>query len=143
MKRPNFRGVLVRPEVAEKQLQAETEEEHGLPETGKPQGGEETGTPSGRGEGITGADGDGSTTKPQAPKRYYGSVSLDPTRAGRDAGRVAEEVIAHLSGIVGAEVKVTLEIDAHIPSGTPEHIVRTVTENSHTLKFNTQGFEKE
>jgi len=45
--------------------------------------------------------------------------------------------------LVGAEVKVTLEIEAHMPNGVPEATVRTVTENSRTLKFDTQGFEKE
>ena len=27
--------------------------------------------------------------------------------------------------------------------GAPDHVVRTVTENSRTLKFTNQGFEKE
>jgi hypothetical protein len=62
---------------------------------------------------------------------------------GRDAGRIAEEVIAHLSGLVGATVSVTLEVEAEIPTGAPDHVVRTVTENSRTLKFISQGFEKE
>ena len=77
------------------------------------------------------------------PKRYYGSVQLDATRVGRDAGQVAEEVIAHLAGIVGANVKVTLDIEANIPSGASEQVVRTVTENGRTLKFKEQGFEEE
>lgn len=29
------------------------------------------------------------------------------------------------------------------PSGAPDQVVRTVTENSRTLKFTSQGFEKE
>jgi hypothetical protein len=62
---------------------------------------------------------------------------------GRDAGRVADEVIAHLAGLVGSTVTVTLDIDARIPSGAPDHVVRTVTENSRTLKFTSQGFEQE
>jgi len=82
---------------------------------------------------------------PAAPKltRFYGTVSLDPARAGRDASRIADEVIAHLSGLVGSEVKITLEIEASIPQGAPDNVVRTVTENSRTLKFTTQGFEQE
>jgi len=40
-------------------------------------------------------------------------------------------------------VTVTLEIEAKIPTGVPENVVRTVTENSRTLKFETQGFERE
>jgi hypothetical protein len=85
------------------------------------------------------------TTAPAAaqPKRFHGTVTLDATRVGRDASRIADEVIAHLSGLVGATVTVTLEIEADIPSGAPDHVVRTVTENSRTLKFTNQGFEKE
>ena len=30
------------------------------------------------------------------PRRYYGTVSLDPTRVGRDTVRITEEVVAHL-----------------------------------------------
>ena len=83
--------------------------------------------------------------KPAAalPKRFHGTVTLDATRVGRDASRVAEEVIAHLTGLVGAKVTVTLEVEAQIPSGASDHVVRTVTENSRTLKFTSQGFEKE
>ena len=81
--------------------------------------------------------------EPTRPKRFHGSVELDATRIGRDAGQIGEEVISHLSGLVGSKVKVTLEIEADIPSGVTDNIVRTVTENSRTLKFNDHGFEKE
>jgi hypothetical protein len=77
------------------------------------------------------------------PKRFHGSVNLDPARVGRDPGRIADEVIAHLAGLVGSSVTVTLEIEAKIEAGTPENVVRTVTENSRTLKFTTHGFEEE
>ena len=49
----------------------------------------------------------------------------------------------HLAGLVGSSVKVTLEIEATVEAGTPENVVRTVTENSRTLKFTTHGFEEE
>jgi predicted AAA+ superfamily ATPase len=85
------------------------------------------------------------TAKPAAvqPTRFHGAVTLDAARVGRDAGRVAEEVIAHLAGLVGSTVTVTLHVEAEIPSGAPDQVVRTVTENSRTLKFSTHGFEKE
>jgi predicted AAA+ superfamily ATPase len=91
----------------------------------------------------------GSTASPAAaaaaiqPKRFHGTVVLDSTRVGRDASRIADEVIAHLGGLVGSSVRVTLEIEAEIPSGAPENVVRTVTENSRTLKFTSHGFESE
>ena len=47
--------------------------------------------------------------------------------------------IATLS--VSAKVTITLEVEAEIPGGASDHVVRTVTENSRTLKFTTQGFE--
>lgn len=68
---------------------------------------------------------------------------FDAARVGRDARQFAEEMIAHLSELVGATVTVTLEIEAITPDSVPENIVRTVTENSRTLKFTSQGFEKE
>jgi hypothetical protein len=79
----------------------------------------------------------------QPPKRFHGSVPLDPLRIGRDAGRIGEEVVQHLAGLVGAEVEVTLDISARIPGGVPDQIVRTVTENGRTLKFDELGFESE
>ena len=77
------------------------------------------------------------------PTRFHGAVRLDSARVGRDASQVADEVISHLSGLIGAKVTVTLEIQAEVPSGAPDSVVRTVTENSRTLKFTSQGFEEE
>ncbi len=83
------------------------------------------------------------TPGPVQPKRFHGTITLDTTRVGRDASKIAEEVIAHLSGLVGARVTITLEIEVDVPSGVPDNVVRTVTENARTLKFTSQGFEKE
>ena len=77
------------------------------------------------------------------PKRFHGSVALDSERVGRDAGRIAEEVISHLIVQTGAKVTVTLEIQAELPAGAPDALVRTVTENCRTLKFSNHGFERE
>jgi len=52
-------------------------------------------------------------------------------------------VISHLVGQPEAEVTVTLEIAARLPDGASEQVVRTVTENSRTLKFDSHGFERE
>ena len=130
-------GLLVKPDVARRQMDAETA-------TPTP-GGPTTGPTSGGG-GATGPGAGPGTAKPPVPvqpKRFHGTVTLDPTRVGRDSSRIAEEVIAHLVGLVGSTVTVTLEIEAKIPSGAPDTVVRTVTENSRTLKFSQQGFEKD
>ena len=70
-------------------------------------------------------------------------MQLDSARVGCDASRIADEVLSHLSGLVGAKVRVTLEVEAEIPDGAPENVVRTVTENSRTLRFTSHGFEVE
>jgi predicted AAA+ superfamily ATPase len=93
---------------------------------------------------VTGTVTSGSSKLAAAPpKRFHGTVTLDSTRVGLDASRVAEEVIAHLTGLVGAKVTVTLEVEAQIPSGASDQVVRVVTENSRALKFTSQGFERE
>jgi len=38
-------------------------------------------------------------------------------------------------------VKITMEIEARLPQGVSEQVVRIVTENSQTLKFKPHGFE--
>ncbi len=129
-------GLLVKPVVARRQLDAEKV---------KPSDDATPAAPSASGEETTVRRPDAGTTAPVAaqPKRFHGSVTLDPTRVGRDASRIADEVIVHLAGLVGARVKVMLEIEAEIPGGAPDHVVRTVTENSRTLKFSNEGFEVE
>ena len=136
----NLSGLLVRPEVAREQHQAETAPGPGAPAepaTGGLVGGADGPAPTG------GFSEPAIENEVRRPKRFHGSVDLDPARVGRDAGRIADEVIAHLAGLVGSIVKVTLEIEAQVEAGTPENVVRTVTENSRTLKFTTHGFEKE
>lgn len=131
-------GLLVKPGPAQSQLASESQTPAGgvTPSSGGTRGT----TPSTPG----GAGVESRTTAPQVgPKRFHGSASLDSTRVGRDAGRIADEVVAHLAGLVGSKVKVTLEIEAEIPAGTSEQVVRTVTENCRTLKFDSHGFEKE
>lgn len=85
----------------------------------------------------------GETPAPQVKLgRFHGSVRLDPVRLGRDASRIAEEVVQHLTAIIGATVEVTLEIQAELPDGASEKLVRDITENCRTLRFDTHGFEE-
>jgi predicted AAA+ superfamily ATPase len=139
-------GFLVKPEAAKRQLEAQKAA------GATPSGGTQTAGGGSGGVGGTTGSGTGTsstTSKPGAPpaqvqpKRFHGTITLDSTRVGRDASRVADEVITHLGGLVGSQVKVTLEIEVEVPSGVPENVVRTVTENSRTLKFDTHGFENE
>ena len=142
---PDSPGLLVKGAVARAQLDADSVKvETGVGSGAQvAAGGGSASTLIGQGTGLRlGAAPPGPTPPEDArPRRFHGTVTLDATRLGRDAGRVAEEVIAHLTGIVGARVTVTLEVEAEIPSGASDQVVRTVTENSRTLKFTSQGFE--
>jgi predicted AAA+ superfamily ATPase len=123
-------GLLVQPAVAQAQLREE------VPATV---------------EGVTDPKPDGGAEpdpqpppKPEAlPRRYHGTVDLNPQRVGLEASKIADEILGQLTGQPGARVTVTLEIEAELPQGAPDHVVRTVTENGRTLKFTSQGFERE
>lgn len=69
-------------------------------------------------------------------------MKLDAARLNRDAAQVSTEVVQHLTALLGANVEVTLEIQAHVEGGIPDNVVRTVSENCKTLKFRDQGFEQ-
>lgn len=75
--------------------------------------------------------------------RFHGSAKISALMMAGDAGKINEEVVKHLTMILGASVQVTLEIHADIPSGVPDETVRTVRENCRTLKFEDFGFEVE
>jgi hypothetical protein len=132
-------GLLVHPEVARRQFDAEK------PPEPKPINGD------GDGYGYR-AVGDVALPTPPSPplppppkkaRRFYGSVILDTLRAGKAASEITDEVIVHLSGLEDAKVKVTLEIEADIPAGVPADVVRTVQENSRSLNFIQATFELE
>jgi hypothetical protein len=128
------RSVLVKPDVAAGQLTAEPGE--GMMPPGEP-------IVVGTGPGGTVVHPAGEVPyKTKWPTRFHGTVLLNPTRIGRDVGQVAEAVIQHLAGLVGADVKVTLEIEARVPEGFPEDKVRIVAENCRTLRFENHGFEE-
>jgi hypothetical protein len=130
-------GLLVKPDIARQQIEAEAVQ------TGFA-GQDKTPTRVGSSTAAATVPGAGTAGAPlSAVRRYFGTVTLDPTRVGRDAGRIAEEVIAHLVGQAGADVTVRLEIAAELPRGASDQVVRTVTENGRTLKFDTHGFERE
>jgi len=139
----NAPGLVVKSDVAARQMDAERAPTMPRSDQDQPEGNQ---TGDGQGKPATPPTG----TRPippesvsTQPKRFHGTAVLDTARVGRDASRIADEVIAHLAGLVGAQVTVTIEVDAHIPAGAPDHVVRTVTENSQTLKFTSHGFEKE
>jgi predicted AAA+ superfamily ATPase len=129
-------SLLVKPDVAQKQLEADRQQEHRHDERDKKQDRKDQ-------DGKRREEQDETNEKKERKlTRFHGSVALDPIRLGRDAGQIAEEVVQHLTKIVGAEVRVTLEVDADLPDGASDKLVRDVTENCRTLKFSNYGFEE-
>ena len=145
-------SLVVKPEVAEAQLEAEKKKPEPPEGNGKGKGNGNGGGGGGvtvvhkKGDGETdgGDGGDGGVVvEPPQLCRFHGSAKLDPQRVGRDAAKIAEEIVQHLTSMIGAEVEVALEIQAHIPDGASTELVRTITENCRTLKFTDHGFEEE
>lgn len=135
-------GLLVKPEVAEIQLQAERPQPQPTP--GAPGTSPATGGTTGGGPAPTPATGGGGTPAASSPPTvFFGSVKVDTTRISRDVASIANEIIQHLAALPDSEVAVTLEIQARVPGGVPDNVVRTVSENCRTLKFSSQHFEKE
>ena len=82
-------------------------------------------------------------SSPEKPNHFFGNVQVDATRISRDVDALAKEIIQHLASLPGSVVKVTVEIQAHVPSGVPDGTIRTVSENCRTLRFSSHGFERE
>ena len=136
-------GMLVKPEIARRQLDIERQQKSKeIGSTGAVTIGAEAQTSIGH---VTAGEID-RPVQPMPhvlPGHFHGNVVLNAARVGLDASRIADEVIAHLVGLPDAQVHVTLEIEAIVPGGVPDGVRRTVTENSRQLKFSSHGFESE
>lgn len=134
--------LVVKPEVARRQMDADAAVRAAQPPPG---GGTApstaTATPTAGTGATTGADPSSPRVPPKPKRRFHGSVELSPLKVASDADRIAVEVIKHLTSLVGAEVRVRLEIDAVAPDGVPEDVVRVVTLNANVLKFTSGDFE--
>lgn len=81
------------------------------------------------------------TPEKAVPRRFYGRASLDPVRMLRDFGEIADSIVTQL-GRAGAEVKISVEIEATADAGFGDDVQRSVSENARTLKFETHEFEE-
>jgi len=70
--------------------------------------------------------------------RFYGGITLNPERYSRDLGLIQREVIDRLAG-AGADLEISLDIQARKPEGFTEAEIRTISENARTLKFDPGG----
>jgi hypothetical protein len=129
--------LLVRPDVASKQREAESEPkaspEEQLAELVDQHGGPTTHDPSAPKVDIV-------FTKPKT--RFYGVKTLNSDKIAMDFKNIADEVIANLRAEDGTELTVRIEIEATNKTGFQDGKVRTVSENAKTLKFDQSGFEE-
>jgi hypothetical protein len=136
-------SVVVKPESAKKQREEEAKKQEVSPvyptgDKSPTNGVNEPGT-----KGTTFLPVDQVETKKEVVlRRFHGTVELDATRLGRDAGRISDEVLTHLTSLVGAKAKIVLEIDIEVLNGIPEDKIRIINENCNTLKFKGHGFEE-
>jgi hypothetical protein len=141
-------SLLVKPDVAQRQLDAdEAERRRREAELAQQRGGE-------GGYSTTEVTNPGGTTvvadPPISPPvvekkhtRFFGSAELDPVRCKRDFDQVADAVLQHLTGQMGAKVTIRIEVEAATEDGFSEATMRTVTENCNTLKFSAHEFEED
>ena len=71
---------------------------------------------------------------------FHMSAELDLTRINRDVQKLMEEVINHIINADGSSVQISLEVTAKAEAGFTPETVRTVSENSRTLKVERFGF---
>lgn len=130
--------LLVRPELAQAQRQAEASAEapHDMSEPVRGP----AGTPVSSG-GLTGGGVD-ATPRQALKKRFFGVKELSSERYGTEFKKVAEEILVHLVGDPAARVRLRLEIEAEKSEGFDEAQVRTVSENASELKFEDASFEE-
>jgi len=121
-------SVLVKPDVAKAQQEAEAPKPH----EPRPDGPDPD----------NGKDPKPAVELPKAVRRFFGTAEINADRAGRDMGRIAEEILQHLTTLPGSKVHVTVEIEANIPDGVPEDVQRIVNENAQALRLKAHGFEK-
>ena len=57
-------------------------------------------------------------------------------------GKVAEEILQHLTTLPSGKVKVMVEIEAEVAEGVSGDVQRVIDENCRTLRFTSHGFEK-
>lgn len=145
---PTDTTLIVRPAIAEEQRRRERELADRERERPTPEG-ETDDTASDDSSEIEDEDGSKEKPDPQPEPqvvrnaRFFGVFSVDPSRASRDFGKVAQEVLQHLQSLPGATLTIKVEIEATHPEGYPDDKARTVTENARTLKFDDYGFENE
>ena len=137
-------GLVVKKEVAEKQI-AEDERKR----AGESEPLSTASSTNGEREDRTGEEKleNPATTKSitsESPRNRHFSmdVPLDSVRINKEVSTYMSEVLSHLLSLPGADAAIRLDVDIHLPNGTPPDVVTTVSENCRTLKVESFRFEE-
>lgn len=133
---PRPGGLLVHPQPASDQLEAEAPGKRTENDDEEGSGGDGEGRDH-RSEAENGGAQDGAGTLAQS---FYGQFELDSVRAIRQVEEILRNVIEHLTAVDGAAVSLTLEVNAK-SDGFDDRIRRVVSENSSQLGAKSHEFE--
>ena len=78
---------------------------------------------------------------PVINKHFYMSAKLDNVRINKDVNNYVKEIIQHLNAVDGVTVELKLEVEVTAPTGIPDSVVRTVSENCRTLRVSNFSFD--
>ena len=78
---------------------------------------------------------------PEAKKRFYGAIELDPFKAKTQFADLVDEVVLHFTSRPGVKVSISIEIQAESPAGFEDGVQRAVKENCNVLRFKNAEFE--
>ena len=138
-------GLIVKKEVAERQIAEEQKDRESrvVPRPGITPVDRRTGEPAPDAGEVHENPPVEEPAKPEAPKNCHFSmdVPLDSVRINKDVSTYVNEVLSHLMNLPNADVQIRLDVDIHVPDGTPSHVVTTVSENCRTLKIDNFRFE--
>ena len=138
-------SVLVKPEKASDQVQADLEAKRAREQQAgdQPGGDGADGTSSEEPPETGGGKEVAPVIVPVAPvvRHFHGSTRLDPVRPVNTLSQIHEEIVANLASLPGARVTLTIEIDVTAPDGISDTTQRVVSENSRTLKLDNAEFD--
>ncbi|MHB9291036.1 hypothetical protein Holit_00106 [Hollandina sp. SP2] len=131
-------GFIVKPEAAKKQIEASEKTSAATPPRGSQPGYPSTTFP---------ADAPVTLPIPQPVEKirfnhFFGTVKLsDLNKIAKTTGDINLEVLQHFTKLPKASITVKLDIEVTIPEGVDGDLVRTISENCNTLKFETKEFD--
>ena len=137
-------GLIVSPEAAQQQIQADREAEEERRAAGREGGtgsGDDGGGPSGDPSDLRRDGGENSGITDVADQRtYYAQFTLDPVRAIGQLDDILTNMVNHLNKASDANIEISLEINA-TSEGFDERVRRIVKENGGQLGAKGNEFE--